>query len=524
MRINRQDTNGTKPLLAVGELGYDNYPTGGDAGRVYVGNGSENIPQAKKSEVVTVDGKIDTHVARVDNPHMVTKTQVGLGSVDNTADSAKNVLSATKLTTARKINGVDFDGTTAITVTADTAQSEIIKFDTGTTEGKDLYTFNGSSAKTINIKAGTNVTLTKSTGSITINANDTSVAIDEVSGLGTGVSTFLSAPTSANLAGMLTDETGTGANVFANSPTLVTPVLGVATGTSFNSITGLSSTFPLVNGVATIGTSTAVAKADHIHPSDTTKVTKVSSTDNAIVRFNGTTGEVKNSGVIIDGAGNITASNTSSAQGGSEAFSIKYIEGQKVNVISSTRSNSTWSFGFGVKPSNTTIGEFISTVDNINWSRGALLVDDTFKFLRATAQVTPIGSTVSMTEVFRTTTAGDLLLTSGTGRIGYGTGAGGTVTQLTSKSTAVTLNKPTGVIVTHAEALDAGASVHFVLDNSLLNIGDILLLNVSNSSNYATTTIVCISSSAIIRLTNISTVSRSQVIDIRFAVIKGAIS
>lgn len=304
-KIIRQDTNGVKPLLAVGELGYDNYPTGGDAGRVYVGNGSENIPQAKKSEVVTVDGKIDTHIGRGDNPHTVTKTQVGLGSVDNTADSAKNVLSATKLTTARAINGVNFDGTTAITVTANTAQSEIIKFDTGTTEGTDLYTFNGSSAKTINIKAGTNVTLTKSTGSITINANDTSVAIGEVSGLGTGVSTFLSAPTSANLAGMLTDETGTGANVFANSPTLVTPVLGVATGTSFNSITGLSSTFPVINGVATIGTSTAVAKADHIHPSDTTKVTKVTSTDNAIVRFDGTTGAVQNSGVIIDDSWNI---------------------------------------------------------------------------------------------------------------------------------------------------------------------------------------------------------------------------
>lgn len=36
-----------------------------------------------------------------------------------------------------------------------------------------------------------------------------------------------------------------------------------------------------------------------------TKVTKVASTDNAVVRFNGTTGEVQNSGVIIDDAGNV---------------------------------------------------------------------------------------------------------------------------------------------------------------------------------------------------------------------------
>jgi hypothetical protein len=47
-----------------------------------------------------------------------------------------------------------------------------------------------------------------------------------VSGLGTNVATFLGTPSSANLAAAVTDETGTGALVFANTPTLVTPVLG----------------------------------------------------------------------------------------------------------------------------------------------------------------------------------------------------------------------------------------------------------------------------------------------------------
>jgi hypothetical protein len=46
------------------------------------------------------------------------KGDIGLGSVDNTADAAKNVLSATKLTTARNINGVAFDGTGNITINA----------------------------------------------------------------------------------------------------------------------------------------------------------------------------------------------------------------------------------------------------------------------------------------------------------------------------------------------------------------------------------------------------------------------
>jgi hypothetical protein len=39
---------------------------------------------------------------------------------------------------------------------------------------------------------------------------------------------------SSELAGVISDETGTGALVFANTPTLVTPVLGVATATSIN--------------------------------------------------------------------------------------------------------------------------------------------------------------------------------------------------------------------------------------------------------------------------------------------------
>jgi hypothetical protein len=49
------------------------------------------------------------------------------------------------------------------------------------------------------------------------------VAIGDVTGLGTGVATFLGTPSSANLRSALTDETGTGAAVFATSPTIATP-------------------------------------------------------------------------------------------------------------------------------------------------------------------------------------------------------------------------------------------------------------------------------------------------------------
>ena len=53
-----------------------------------------------------------------------------------------------------------------------------------------------------------------------------------VSGLGTGIATWLATPSGANLLAALTTKTGTGIPVFDTSPTLVTPVLGVASATS----------------------------------------------------------------------------------------------------------------------------------------------------------------------------------------------------------------------------------------------------------------------------------------------------
>ena len=53
-----------------------------------------------------------------------------------------------------------------------------------------------------------------------------------ITSLGAGIADFLGTPSSANLASAVSDETGSGALVFANTPTLVTPVLGAAAATS----------------------------------------------------------------------------------------------------------------------------------------------------------------------------------------------------------------------------------------------------------------------------------------------------
>ena len=78
-----------------------------------------------------------------------------------------------------------------------------------------------------------------------------------VSGLGSGVAAFLATPSSANLATALTDETGSGALVFANTPTLVTPNIGAATGTSLVLSGNLT-----VNGTTTTISSTTLSIAD----------------------------------------------------------------------------------------------------------------------------------------------------------------------------------------------------------------------------------------------------------------------
>jgi hypothetical protein len=100
-----------------------------------------------------------------------------------------------------------------------------------------------------------------------------------VSGLAANVATFLATPSSANLAAALTDETGTGAAVFANTPTLVTPVIGAATGTSLTATGVIAST-----GTAGVGYATGAGGTVTQGTSRTTGVT-LNKTTGAITLF-----------------------------------------------------------------------------------------------------------------------------------------------------------------------------------------------------------------------------------------------
>ena len=108
--------------------------------------------------------------------------------------------------------------------------------------------------------------------------------------------------------------------------------------------------------------------------------------------------------------------------------------------------------------------------------------------------------------------------------IGYATGAQGAVTQATSKSTGVTLNKSAGQITMDGAALNTLTNVTFTLTNSTLSAKDVLILNVSGAATagaYNCWVSSMSAGSATITLRNISGSSLSEAVVINFAIIHG---
>lgn len=115
---------------------------------------------------------------------------------------------------------------------------------------------------------------------------------------------------------------------------------------------------------------------------------------------------------------------------------------------------------------------------------------------------------------------GNIIEKTGAG-IGYGTGSGGTVTQLTSKSTAVTLNKPCGRIITASDALVAGGSVVFIMNNSTYGSEDNVIVS-THSTSYSIEAKTGNVGVIYFILKNISGSSLSDAVSIKFTIIKGA--
>jgi len=109
-----------------------------------------------------------------------------------------------------------------------------------------------------------------------------------------------------------------------------------------------------------------------------------------------------------------------------------------------------------------------------------------------------------------------------TDKAGYITGEGGTVTQATSKATAVTLNKKCGQITMHNASLAADTTVSFTLTNSTIAATDLLVLNHVNGGTAGSYLLnaQAAAGSASINVRNITAGSLSEAIVIGFAVIK----
>ena len=137
------------------------------------------------------------------------------------------------------------------------------------------------------------------------------------------------------------------------------------------------------------------------------------------------------------------------------------------------------------------------------------------------------GGTIDGTVIGGTTPAditGEDILANRT--LGYTTGQGGTATQLTSKSTGVTLNAVSGQITMHNATLGHDTNVQFTLTNSFIDATDVIIVNIKDSvggsSEYLVGVTTVASGSCEIMLRNVSNDNntKSDAVKLQFAVIK----
>jgi len=139
-----------------------------------------------------------------------------------------------------------------------------------------------------------------------------------------------------------------------------------------------------------------------------------------------------------------------------------------------------------------------------------------FKGIIMTSNTKPIGVAFEDQDII-----GSNFVLAG-GELGYTAEASGTVTQLTSKSTGVTLNKSAGQITMNNAELANATNVTFTLTNSTVSAKDVVILSVSSGATagaYNCWISGKATGSCTITLRNLSGGALSEAVVINFAVI-----
>jgi hypothetical protein len=156
-----------------------------------------------------------------------------------------------------------------------------------------------------------------------------------------------------------------------------------------------------------------------------------------------------------------------------------------------------------------------------------------FTTLSATGNVTlgdAAGDTITANGTFGAVlSSSSIKSSSASGGVGYDTGAGGTVTQLTSKATSVTLNKTCGKITTHNASLANNTTVSFTVSNTSVGANDCVIPSIASSGGHTPGAYIIwidqvAANSFTINLRNVSGGALAEILDINFAVIKGVTS
>jgi hypothetical protein len=219
-----------------------------------------------------------------------------------------------------------------------------------------------------------------------------------------------------------------------------------------------------------------------------------------------TGGNINTAGQIV-ATGNITGGNISTNQ-----LSLSGNVISALNVTGNVTSGNVRSPGIMSAAGNVTGGNIITN--------GALVTTGS----SVNTNITTTGNISATGNITSTGTLG--IQSTGLGKVGYGTGAGGTITQATSKATGVTLNRQSGEITTANDSLAGGATVTFALTNSTIANTDVMIVNHISGGTLGkyTFTPSCDNGSATISIHNVTNASESSALLLRYAVIKGAVA